>query len=90
MPQARAKTGVAALPKQVTEVDPKIEKKNGLWRLTADSPARHAAIGDYGFVTEDMDGQVRGAVKDVGADEFSTDKVARTPVDVSDVGPDAL
>ena len=89
-PQARAKTGVAALPKQVTEVDPKIEKKNGLWRLTADSPARHAAIGDYGFVTEDMDGQVRGAVKDVGADEFSTDKVARTPVDVSDVGPDAL
>jgi len=88
-PTARGSLGVKALPEQIKEIDPKIEKKDGLWRLTEESPARHAAVGNYGFVTEDMDGQTRNKVKDVGADEYSTAQISRRPVDVSDVGPDS-
>ena len=62
---------------------------NRLWRISGNSPAKDAAIGSYGFVTEDMDGQLRDSKKDVGADEYSTSVIVRHPVGVSDVGPDA-
>ena len=60
---------------------------DGLWRPGSTSPALDAAAGDYPFVTEDMDGQPRTGVKDVGADELSTAPVVRHPVGPQDTGP---
>jgi hypothetical protein len=85
----KAKMGIDATPAQAKVIDPKLELKDGLWRLTAESPARQAAVGSYAFVTVDMDGQPRSAIKDVGADEFSSEKVIRQPLHIADVGPDA-
>lgn len=39
-------------------------------------------------VTTDMDGQARGAVRDIGADQVSTDPVLYRPLTSADVGPD--
>src|SRR4051812_34114655 len=45
---------------------------NGVFHLQSGSPAIGTATGSYAVVTVDMDGQVRDALKDKGADEFST------------------
>jgi hypothetical protein len=82
--------GLEVTPAQVKVIDPKLELKDELWKLSAESPARHAATGSYESVTTDMDGQSRGATKDVGADEFSSQKVLRHPLRAIDVGPDAV
>lgn len=73
-------------------VDPKLAKDaNGEFHLHAGSPAIHAGIGSYPFVTVDQDGQPRPDQKkmDVGADEASTAVKAARILTVADVGPDA-
>ncbi len=61
----------------------------GLYRLSAPSPAIDAATGSFPQVTLDMDGQVRGAAKDVGADEYGASGPLREPLTTADVGPTA-
>ncbi len=60
---------------------------DSLWRITGTSIAIDSAIGSYPFVTVDMDGQLRTAPFDVGADEYSTLSILRKPLKRSDVGP---
>jgi poly(beta-D-mannuronate) lyase len=68
--------------------DPKLVKMDGIFRLGADSPAIDAAVGNYPYVMDDMDGQPR-AKADVGADEFAMGAGMRHPLTEADVGPDA-
>ena len=45
-------------------------------------------VGDYtSLVLDDMDGQPRVALLDVGADEFSNASIVRKPLKNGDVGP---
>jgi hypothetical protein len=60
-----------------------------LFRIAAGSSAIDASTPGFDFVTEDMDGQKRQGVPDVGADELSTDPIANGPLTEKDVGPDA-
>ncbi len=73
------------------EEDPGLElADDGLWRLTADSPAIGAVVdtaGSFDFIVEDMDGHTRDEVKDTGAEQFSNLPVVRQPLRPGDVGP---
>jgi Chondroitinase B len=55
-------------------------------RLGAGSPAIDSASGAHG-VMDDIDGQPRTGLADVGADEVSTAPVLRRPLTARDVGP---
>jgi hypothetical protein len=68
--------------------DPKLVKMDGLFRIAEGSPAIDAAVGNYAYVTDDLDGQPR-AKSDVGADELATSAVMRHALTEADVGPDA-
>ena len=67
--------------------DPQLEQVDGLYRLGEKSPAIDLATGDYSNIVWDLDGQNRAGKKDVGCDEWSTEKVQNRPVTKGDVGP---
>lgn len=68
--------------------NPKLKiSTDGLFRLESSSPAIGAAKGIYPYVQIDMDGQNRGANKDVGADQLSDAPVLLTPRQKNEVGP---
>ena len=58
----------------------------GVSHIGAGSPAIDSSIGNYGL-KDDMDGQPRTGVADIGADEYSTAPVVRRPLTATDVGP---
>ncbi|RSN40222.1 lyase precursor [Amycolatopsis sp. WAC 04197] len=71
-------------------VDPKlVQGTDGVSRLAAGSPAIDAATLSTAPVTLDIDGQARGSLRDVGADEYSTAAIANRPLTTADVGPGA-
>ncbi len=72
----------------VRVVDPMLMKVDGVFRLSIGSPAVDAAIGQFDYVVDDMDGHAR-AKADVGADELAPGVVTRRPLTQADVGPDA-
>lgn len=55
--------------------------------LQVGSPAIDVATGEFQGVTVDIDGQPRGATKDVGADEISEAQIVSRPLTPADVGP---
>ena len=70
------------------EVDPQLSlDADGLWRTNSSSPAIDGGEA-IAFVTDDMDGQARIGLIDIGADESSTDAIVRRPLTADDVGPD--
>ena len=65
-----------------------VQGSDGLWRPAPTSPAVDGGSGDYsGVLTDDMDGQARVGIYDVGADEFSAATIVRAPLAPGDVGP---
>lgn len=60
---------------------------DGLWRPASNSPALGAAVGDYPWVVDEIDGQPRAGNKDVGCDQVSGTPAMRRPLGVADVGP---
>jgi len=75
-------------PAGITLTDPELYlAQDSLWRPRDQSPVRGAAIGNYDFVTQDMDGQLRPEIKDVGADQISAAPVLRRPLTPAEVGP---
>ena len=87
-PTGSATLGVTKTQAQIRVVNPFLATVDGLQKLSSTSPAIDSAAGAYGYVTDDMDGQSR-ALKDAGADEYSTQGVIRRPLTASDVGPNA-
>lgn len=73
----------------ISVVDPQLQLDNdGLWRPGSNSPAINGGQGNYSdLLTDDMDGQARIGLFDVGADEFSTASIVRKPLESGDVGP---
>lgn len=82
-----AAVGLAPLA-GIRQVDPQMERAaGGLWRPAAGSPVRGAARGDFPFVRDDIDGQPRGAARDLGCDQRSCEPALRRPLTPADVGP---
>ncbi|MBO1330454.1 polysaccharide lyase 6 family protein [Streptomyces sp. VRA16 Mangrove soil] len=73
-----------------TRADPRLAQgTDGVMRLTAASPAIGAATLADAPVTDDIDGDPRGSVRDIGADEYATTAALRHPLTTADVGPNA-
>ncbi|MCX6138270.1 MAG: T9SS type A sorting domain-containing protein [Ignavibacteriales bacterium] len=88
-PVSGATLGMTAGAAEARVVDPLLERRDSLWRLSGASPAIDAAVGIYEFIDIDMDGQLRPGLKDVGADELSVTPKIHRPLLAQDVGPDA-
>ena len=84
-----ATVGVTQPAEAIRAVDPLLRREGPVYRIGAGSPAIDAGTGRHAFVTDDMDGQPRAGVTDVGADERSTAPVVRGPLRATDVGPNA-
>ncbi|WP_033429586.1 polysaccharide lyase 6 family protein [Saccharothrix syringae] len=84
-PTGTATAGITA----VRVVDPLLRPAGPVHRIGPRSPAIDAGTGRFAFVTDDVDGQPRTGVADVGADEWSTAAVVRGPLRAGDVGPNA-
>lgn len=76
-------------------VNPLLARTNGIYHLQTNSPAINAGVGAYNFygvysafsfVTNDMDGQIRDANKDIGADEVSSAPITAFVLTTNDVG----
>jgi poly(beta-D-mannuronate) lyase len=69
-----------AVPMATNRVtDPQLTKIDGIYRLTATSPAIGAATGTYNQITTDLDGQPRTpGTATIGADHYTTDTANRT------------
>jgi hypothetical protein len=76
-------------PAGITIIDPKMKiGTGGLMRPDSiASPVIDGALGDYPYVTLDMDGQPRFGTKDIGADEISSSTITSKPLTSNDVGP---
>jgi hypothetical protein len=74
----------------VSVVDPQLQLgTDGLWRPGLGSPAINGGAGDYSsLIANDMDGQARIGIYDVGADEASAAAIVRRPLTANDVGPE--
>ncbi len=80
-----------AQPSGIEWTDPQMSlAADNLWRPATSSPVLDAAAGEYTEVIDDMDGQVRDANSDVGADEYSVSPIIRRPLTAADVGSDWL
>lgn len=82
-----ATIGIVATEGEIRNVDPLLTVVNGISKLNAGSPAIDASIGSYPFVVEDLEGQARSGINDVGADEFGPFSPQRSPRTVTTVGP---
>lgn len=73
----------------IAVVNPQLQlDSNNLWRPGAGSPTVDAAAGNYSsLLADDMDGQPRIGLFDIGADEYSTATIVRKPLSAGDVGP---
>ena len=80
----------------ITENPMLTRNAQGIYHLQSGSPAINAGVGSYNvygvystysFVTNDLDGQVRDANPDIGADEFSGAPVTAFFLTTNDVGP---
>lgn len=60
---------------------------DSLWRPAPASPVIGAGQGNYPFVNDDVDGQIRIMPKDSGADQVSSAPVLHRPLMPLDVGP---
>lgn len=73
-----------------------VRDSKSVYHLQSTSPAINAGVGAYNvygvystfpYVTNDIDGQIRDALPDIGADEFSAVPVTRSFLTTNDVGP---
>ncbi|MHC3818688.1 lyase precursor [Streptomyces sp. CB02488] len=73
-----------------TRADPLLSQgADGVLRLSSGSPAIGAATLAGAAVADDIDGDQRGSVRDIGADEYATAPALRHPLTAADVGPNA-
>ena len=65
----------------IAQINPQlIFASDSLWRPGLTSPALNSAVGSYPLVVSDFDGQVRPSIKDIGADQFSTQPKTNYPL----------
>jgi poly(beta-D-mannuronate) lyase len=88
-PTGSASVGVTVPSGAIKVIDPLLAPDGPVHRIGAGSPAIDTGTDSSAFVTDDMDGQARTGVVDVGADERSASAVTRAPLGATDVGPGA-
>jgi hypothetical protein len=82
-------TGGSMTPTGFRLLDPRLVRDtDGLLWPVSNSPVIGAATGVYPQVTLDIDRQIRGPVKDIGAVEYAASNRGR-PLTTTDVGPSA-
>ena len=70
----------------ISQVDPQlVQDPDGIWRPGPSSPAIDGAAANSAL-GDDMDGQARIGLYDIGADEFSAAQIVRKPLTSDDVG----
>lgn len=80
--------GISPTPSGISMTDPKLSlSADGLYRPTSNSPLINVAQGSLPYITIDVDGQMRDASKDVGADEYTAEAVLIFPMDQKSAGP---
>ncbi len=86
-----ATLGISPTPSGIRIADPQLAAAgaDGVRRLNSGSPAINTSAGTYSFVQDDMDGQLRDSLKDVGADEHASSSAVRRPLSAADVGPNS-
>ncbi|MDP2871797.1 MAG: chondroitinase-B domain-containing protein [Bacillota bacterium] len=83
-----ATLGINPVPSGITITDPLLYRAaDTLWRPLSNSPAIGSAAGNYMLITKDIDGHLRGTLKDIGCDQVSTEPVIYKPLKPGDVGP---
>lgn len=88
-PTGTASVGVSPPASAIRVADPLLASDGLLYHIGSGSPAVDAVSGTYAFVTDDLDGQPRTGIPDVGADERSAAAVLRFPLTPAQVGPNA-
>jgi len=88
-PQDGVGLGMEAAEDQIKIIDPILESVDNLWLISSASPAIDAALNNYLNILEDVQGQERSGINDVGADEYSAATISRMPLTPEDVGPNA-
>lgn len=88
-PTGTATVGIEADQSQIRIIDPQLIMLNTLQKLSSTSAAIDAASGSTWLVTQDMDGQDRIGIFDVGADEYSNQSIIKQPLTATMVGPTA-
>ena len=66
--------------------DPFLEK-DLFYKQTSISPTIDKDSAQFVFLTDDIEGQMRSGLIDIGADEYSTDDILFKPLTPEDVGP---
>jgi hypothetical protein len=83
------KPGLQKSPGELRQVDPMLVKVGELLKLSPGSAAIDAADASFVFVTDDIDGDLRGSAPDIGADEYAQRPPVRGLLTEADVGPAA-
>lgn len=79
-PTGSATLGVTKTSGEIEVTDPLfVLGGDGMYRPSGSSPTIDAAIGTYAWVTEDWNGQARGANPDIGAMEYNASLPSYTP-----------
>lgn len=86
-PDSVSVIGVSFNSDENIPADPLLTKEDLLFKLSSASPAIDALDMAFSFVIEDMDGQIRDDLSDIGADEYSLSPITRHPLLAKDVGP---
>jgi len=74
-------------PDGINIIDPELYLAgDGIFRPQQSSPVVNSAQGYFPFITDDIDGQPRYSVKDIGCDQLSIAPVIRKMIKSSDVG----
>ncbi len=66
--------------------DPGLSFEEGLWRPERSSVVVNASVGSYSYLNEDIDGQKRDDIADIGCDELSQSEILNKPLKKEDVG----
>lgn len=84
--------GIPARPGITTNVDPELSlAADGLYRPSSNSPVINGGSSiASGLFLDDIDGQARVDMYDIGADEVSAATIVRMPLQANDVGPSWL
>ncbi len=86
-PDSAASLGISVADSQISVVDPFLERVDGIYRLTSESPAIDTWPALATTPLNDIDGQLRNEFPDVGADEYISGPILFAPLDSADVGP---
>ena len=86
-PDGSAQAGIDLSDKEIKMANPMLAQSERIFRLSEQSIAIDSATGEWDFIIDDIDGQLRDGLFDIGADEYSNGVINNKVLDSTDVGP---